>query len=61
MASSYERKFVFLEPQDKGFEGTAGGAPKGHIEIERRGRGLSLRLFVENLKEMTYQVQCLTK
>lgn len=57
LAASYERKFVFLTPQDKGYELVLGKPPKGHLEIERKKEKLNVKVFVENLKEMDYQVQ----
>ncbi len=57
LALSYERKFVFLSPEDKGYESTIGKIPKGHIEIERKKDKLNFKVFVENLKEMEYQIQ----
>lgn len=60
MASLFERKFVFLSPEDKGYEIAIGKTPKGHIEIERKDDRLSFKVFVENLKEMVYQIQLFT-
>lgn len=57
LSTSYERKFVFLSPQDKGYESVLGNPPKGHLEIERKKATLILKVFVENLKEMDYEVQ----
>lgn len=54
---SYERKFLFLSPADKGYEFTIGKIPKGHIEIEKKKNKLNFKVFVENLKEMEYQIQ----
>ena len=60
MAVLFERKFVFLLPKDLGYEGAMGQTPKGHIEIEKKGEELSFKVFLENLKEMTYQIQLFT-
>jgi hypothetical protein len=60
LASLLERKFVFLSPEDKGYEIAIGKTPKGHIEIERKDDRLSFKVFVENLKEMVYQIQLFT-
>src|SRR5690625_32302 len=60
MASSYDRKFVFLSPEDKGYELGPGKDPRGHIDIEKRNNKLNFKVFLENLKEMNYQVQLFT-
>ena len=58
--AEFERRFIFFSPEDKGYELAIGKMPKGHIEIERKGERLSFKVFIENLREMIYQIQLFT-
>jgi hypothetical protein len=58
--AKFEREFVFFSSEDKGYEVATGKNPRGHIEIERKGERLNFKIFIENLKEMIYQIQLFT-
>ncbi|MCR1899499.1 hypothetical protein NSA47_10930 [Irregularibacter muris] len=60
MASSYERKFIFLTSEDKNYAMTPSQPLKGHIEIERRQQQVNFKVFVDNVKPMEYEIQLLT-
>lgn len=51
------RKFVFLQPEDRGYGLKSRDIPKGHIEIEKKQKNLIFKVFVENMKPMEYHIR----